>query len=146
MASVLMRFEPAGYETSTHATTGANDATKAAEIGVERQFDLIIIAGGDGNINEDVHGIAEEEYRPQIGIVHAGTTNDVARAVEVAREIHKAVDIILEENNVKALDIGKVNGHIFVNIAGGGDLTELTYDVPSKLTAAIGQMAYYIKG
>lgn len=146
MASVLMRFEQAGYETSTHATTGANDATKAAEIAVERQFDLIIIAGGDGTINEVIRGIAEKAYRPQIGIIPAGTTNDFARALELPREIHKAVDIILEENNVKALDIGKVNGHIFVNIAGGGDLTELTYDVPSKLKAAIGQMAYYIKG
>src|SRR5699024_1779069 len=36
--------------------------------------------------------------------------------------------------------------HYFVNIAGGGDLTELTYDVPSKMKAAIGQLAYYIKG
>lgn len=146
MANVLMRFEQAGYETSTHATTGENDATKAAEIAVERRFDLIVIAGGDGTINEVIRGVAEKEYRPQIGIIPAGTTNDFARALELPREVHKAVDIILEENNVKALDIGKVNGHIFVNIAGGGDLTELTYDVPSKLKAAIGQMAYYIKG
>ena len=146
MASVLKRFEQAGYETSTHATTGENDATKAAEIAVERRFDLIVIAGGDGTINEVIRGIAEKEYRPKIGIIPAGTTNDFARALELPREVHKAVDIILDENNIKALDIGKVNGHIFVNIAGGGDLTELTYDVPSKLKAAIGQMAYYIKG
>src|SRR5699024_828974 len=55
-------------------------------------------------------------------------------------------NIILDENNVKPLDIGQVNDHYFVNIAGGGDLTELTYDVPSKMKAAIGQLAYYIKG
>src|SRR5690606_23838525 len=42
--------------------------------------------------------------------------------------------------------IGKVNENYFINIAGGGDLTELTYDVPIKLKSVIGQLAYYIKG
>src|SRR5690625_4669384 len=143
---VLERFELAGYETSAHATTGIDDAKNAARIAVERRYDLVVVAGGDGTINEVIHGIAEEEYRPKIGIIPAGTTNDFARALSISRDIKKAVDIILEENNVKPLDIGKVNEQYFMNIAGGGDLTELTYDVPSKLKAAIGQLAYYIKG
>jgi len=143
---VLERFERAGYETSAHATTGIDDAKNAARIAVERRYDLVVVAGGDGTINEVIHGIAEEEYRPKIGIIPAGTTNDFARALSISRDIKKAVDIILEENNVKPLDIGKVNEQYFMNIAGGGDLTELTYDVPSKLKAAIGQLAYYIKG
>lgn len=45
-----------------------------------------------------------------------------------------------------SLDIGKVNEHYFINIAGGGKLTELTYDVPIKLKTMIGQLAYYVKG
>ncbi len=146
LANVLKRLEEAGYETSAHATTGEGDATKAAKIAVERKFDLVIIAGGDGTINEVIRGIAEADYRPRIGIIPAGTTNDFARALLIPRDIKKAVDIILDENNAKALDIGKVNEHCFVNIAGGGDLTELTYEVPSRMKAAIGQLAYYIKG
>lgn len=142
---VLERFEKAGYETSAHATTGEGDATEAAKIAVERKYDMIVVAGGDGTINEVVHGIAEQDYRPKLGIIPAGTTNDFARALMIPREIHKAVDIILEEH-IQALDIGKVNEHYFINIAGGGDLTELTYDVPIKLKAAIGQLAYYVKG
>src|SRR5699024_9444802 len=86
------------------------------------------------------------EHRPRVGIIPAGTTNDFARALAIPRDIKKAVNIILDENNVKPLDIGQVNDHYFVNIAGGGDLTELTYDVPSKMKAAIGQLAYDIKG
>lgn len=145
LPNVLERLERAGYEASAHATTGEGDATLAAEIAVERQYDLVIVAGGDGTINEVVHGMAEASYRPKLGIVPAGTTNDFARALGIPREIDKAVDIILE-NRVKALDIGKVNEHYFINIAGGGDLTELTYDVPIKLKSAIGQLAYYVKG
>lgn len=142
---VLERLEGAGYETSAHATTGEGDATAAAKIAVERQYDLVVVAGGDGTINEVIHGIAEAPYRPKIGIIPAGTTNDFARALCIPREIKKAVDVILEDN-VKALDIGKVNEKYFINIAGGGDLTELTYDVPIKLKSAIGQLAYYVKG
>ena len=145
LPAVLERFEKAGYETSAHATTGEGDATEAAKIAVERKYDIIVVAGGDGTINEVVHGIAEQDYRPKLGIIPAGTTNDFARALMIPREIHKAVDIILEEH-IQALDIGKVNEHYFINIAGGGDLTELTYDVPIKLKAAIGQLAYYVKG
>ena len=143
---VLERFERAGYETSAHATTGDGDATEAAKIAVKRRYDLVVIAGGDGTINEVVQGIAGEEYRPKIGIIPTGTTNDFARALAIPRDIQKAVDIILLENNEKFLDIGKVSNHYFINIAGGGDLTELTYDVPIKMKSAIGQLAYYIKG
>lgn len=145
LPNVLARLEGAGYETSAHATTGEGDATAAAITAVERQYDLVIVAGGDGTINEVVHGIAQADYRPTLGIIPAGTTNDFARALCIPREIDKAVDIILQDH-IKALDIGKVNESYFINIAGGGDLTELTYDVPIKLKAAIGQLAYYVKG
>ncbi|HLS65503.1 MAG TPA: diacylglycerol kinase [Pseudogracilibacillus sp.] len=145
IATVLDRLEQAGYETSAHATKGAGDATKAAEIAVERKYDLIVIAGGDGTINEVIAGVAEADYRPKIGIIPAGTTNDFARALSIPREVDKAVDIIVKGLK-KKLDIGKVNDHYFVNIAGGGDLTELTYDVPIKMKATLGQLAYYLKG
>lgn len=146
LAKVLERLEQAGYEASAHATTGDGDATNAAQIAVERRYDLVIVAGGDGTINEVVHGIAEAEYRPKIGIIPTGTTNDFARALSIPRDIKKALDIILNDDSPKALDIGKVNDQYFINIAGGGDLTELTYDVPIKMKSAMGQLAYYIKG
>lgn len=145
LATVLERFETAGYETSTHATTGEDDAMEAAKYAVERRFDIVIIVGGDGTINEVINGIAEQEYRPKIGIIPTGTTNDFARALMIPRDTAKAVDIILKEKSLK-LDVGKVNDQYFMNIAGGGDLTELTYDVPIKLKAVIGQLAYYMKG
>ncbi len=145
LAEVLKRFEQAGYETSTHATTCEGDGVQAARYAVEQKFDLIIAAGGDGTVNEVVQGIAEQDYRPQLAIIPVGTTNDFARALGIPREIQKAVDVILE-HNVRSLDIGKVNDQYFMNIAGGGKLTELTYEVPSKLKTMLGQLAYYLKG
>lgn len=145
LAKVLRKLEEAGYETSAHATTGEGCATEAAQKAVERRFDLVIIAGGDGTINEVIHGMCEADYRPEIGIIPAGTTNDFARALKIPRDTKKAVDIILK-GNLQGLDVGKVNDKYFINIAGGGDLTELTYDVPSKSKTVLGQLAYYLKG
>src|SRR5699024_1266759 len=60
-------------------------------------------------------------------------------------KIQDALSIILDEHTIY-LDIGRVNDQHFINIAGGGDQTELTYEVPSRMKAIIGQHAYYMKG
>jgi diacylglycerol kinase (ATP) len=145
LPEVLERLERAGYETSCHATTCEGDATDAAKYAVERGFDLVIAAGGDGTLNEVVAGVSPFEKRPKIGLIPMGTTNDFARALRIPRDIEKAVDIILANDTIP-VDVGIMNDRHFINIAGGGKLTELTYDVPSKLKTMIGQLAYYIKG
>ncbi|PAF36384.1 diacylglycerol kinase [Terribacillus saccharophilus] len=145
LPDVLEIFEKAGYETSTHATTCEGDATAAARLAVERGYDLVVACGGDGTVNEVVSGLAEQPNRPKLGIIPVGTTNDLARALFIPRNIKRAAEIIVE-GRTRKLDIGKVNDHYFMNIAGGGKLTELTYDVPSKTKTMLGQMAYYLKG
>ncbi|MGG3889369.1 diacylglycerol kinase [Metabacillus fastidiosus] len=146
LPEVLQKFEQAGYETSCHATTCEGDAIKAAKIAGERGFDLIVAAGGDGTINEVVNGLADLEFRPKLAVIPVGTTNDFARAIGIPlNDVLGAVDTVI--NGVpKAIDIGRVNGQYFINIAGGGRLTELTYEVPSKLKTMLGQLAYYLKG
>ncbi|ANU12384.1 transcription regulator [Planococcus halocryophilus Or1] len=146
LPEVLEKMEKAGYETSCHATTSEGDAIQAAAHAVEREFDLVVAVGGDGTLNEVVSGIAKFEKRPKVGLIPMGTTNDFARAVHIPRDITKAVDIILKGDSIP-VDIGLMNDNrYFINIAGGGRLTELTYEVPSKLKTVLGQMAYYLKG
>ncbi|KOO41215.1 diacylglycerol kinase [Priestia koreensis] len=149
LPEVLQKLEKAGYETSCHATTCAGDATEAARIAVERKFDVVIAAGGDGTINEVINGIAEQDYRPKLGIIPMGTTNDFSRAISVPRSIDAACEIIAQ-GITAPIDLGCVTNdgktQYFINIAGGGRLTELTYEVPSKLKTMLGQLAYYLKG
>jgi diacylglycerol kinase (ATP) len=145
LADILQRLERGGLETSTHATIGEGDATLAAADAVERGFDVIIAAGGDGTLNEVVNGMAEKSHRPLLGILPLGTTNDFARALSIPRRWEAACDIIIEQFS-RPIDVGKVNQRYFINIAGGGSMTELTYEVPSKMKTMIGQLAYYMKG
>ncbi|ADU28723.1 diacylglycerol kinase [Evansella cellulosilytica] len=142
---ILEQLEITGYETSTHATTGKDCAKKAARLAAERGFDLVIAAGGDGTINEVVNGLAEQPNRPMLGVIPAGTTNDFARALHIPRDIREATDVLCNGTE-QYVDVGKVGGQFFINIAGAGTLTELTYEVPSKLKTMIGQVAYYVKG
>lgn len=145
IGEVLEKLENAGYETSCHATTGEGDATEAAKQAVERGFDAIIAAGGDGTLNEVVAGISPFDKRPKIGLIPMGTTNDFARALKIPRDIDDALDIIIRGETIP-VDVGLMNDRHFINIAGGGRVTELTYDVPSKLKTMLGQLAYYLKG
>ncbi|WP_026695225.1 diacylglycerol kinase [Peribacillus kribbensis] len=145
LPEVLVKLERAGYETSCHATTGEGDATEAARLAIERGYDVVIAAGGDGTINEVINGLADAPVRPKVGIIPVGTTNDFARALKIPRNVEAAADIIAEGQTM-AIDIGKMNDRYFINIAGGGRLTELTYEVPSKLKTVLGQLAYYLKG
>lgn len=145
LPDILQRLERGGLETSTHATIGEGDATLAAADAVERGFDVIIAAGGDGTLNEVVNGMAEKSHRPLLGILPLGTTNDFARALSIPRKWEAACDIITS-GFARPIDVGKVNQRYFINIAGGGSMTELTYEVPSKMKTMIGQLAYYMKG
>lgn len=145
LATILETLERAGYEASAHATTGAGDATREAERAVQRRYDLVIAAGGDGTINEVVNGLAEKPFRPLLGVLPMGTSNDFAHAIGVPKNIHKAI-ALLADGTPKAVDIGKMNDRYFINIGGGGILTEVSYEVPSKLKTVFGQFAYYVKG
>ncbi|WP_139492170.1 diacylglycerol kinase [Brevibacillus dissolubilis] len=145
LPDILDILEAAGYETSCHATKGEYDATREAERAVARGFDLIIAAGGDGTIYEVVNGMAEKKHRPKLGIIPTGTTNDFARAIGLPRSIAHATEIIAQ-GHTRKVDLGRINDRYFINIAGGGSMTELTYEVPSKLKTMIGQLAYYVKG
>lgn len=147
LADILIAIEKAGYEASAFATTPVPDsakteATRAAKAG----FDLIVAAGGDGTINEVVNGIAGLEHRPKMAIIPAGTTNDYARALKIPRNNVKAAAEVIQKQQTVRMDIGKAADTYFINIAAGGSLTELTYDVPSELKSVFGYLAYLVKG
>ncbi|MFD2304890.1 diacylglycerol kinase [Enterococcus termitis] len=147
LADILSILEECGYEASAFATTpeensAKNEARRVAESG----FELIVAAGGDGTINEVVNGIAPLENRPKMAIIPAGTTNDYARALKIPRDnIVKAAEVIRKNQTVK-MDIGRARDTYFINIAAGGHLTELTYEVPSELKSIFGYLAYLAKG
>ena len=145
LPDVLIKLEQAGYETSAYATQKIGDATEEAARAINRNYDLLIVAGGDGTLNEVVNGIAEKPNRPKLGLIPMGTVNDFGRALHLPNDIMEAVDVIIQGKTVQ-VDIGKMNSRYFINLAGGGKPTEVSYEAPSKLKSMIGSFAYYVKG
>ena len=106
---------------------------------------VLIAAGGDGTLNEVINGIAEYPNRPNIGIIPMGTVNDFGRALHLPNDIMSAIDVIIEGHSTR-VDIGKMNSRYFINLAAGGQLTQVSYETPSRLKSIVGPFAYYIKG
>lgn len=143
--NLLERLNGAGFEATAYATTGPGDATDEAGRAVDEGVDLIIAAGGDGTISEVINGIAPKPKRPAFAIIPAGTTNDFARALGIPKNYEKAIDVIVDGYQIP-IDIGKGNDEYFVYLAGGGRITNLSHETPSKLKKAIGRPAYFLQG
>ena len=85
--------------------------------------DVVILAGGDGTMNAAADALVECQV--PLGILPTGTGNDLARTLEIPTSIPDAVAVILE-GNLRAIDLGRVNGKHFFNVASIGLSAELT--------------------
>jgi diacylglycerol kinase (ATP) len=105
-------IEPEVWYT-TPEDTGAGLAKKAAAEGVE----TVIAAGGDGT----QHAVAEALIHTQsvLGIIPLGTMNNVAHSLEIPEDIEGACAIIADGATTR-IDVGMINGHIFMEVAGIG--------------------------
>ena len=146
LPEILQKLDEADIATTCHATTGKGDATAEVKKALDSEaYDMIIAAGGDGTLYEIINGMANHPKRLPLGILPLGTTNDFARALGIPKHWDYACDLIINQFKT-SIDVGRANERYFINIAGGGFLTELTYDVPIKLKTMIGQLAYYLSG
>lgn len=146
IVEIINILENAGYETSAFQTTPEPlSAKKEAQRAGMDNFDVVIAAGGDGTIHEVVNGLSPLPKRPIMGIIPTGTTNDYARALKLPRNDPVAAAKVIAEGQIIKMDIGQANDRYFVNIAGGGVLTELTYHVPSEVKSIFGYFAYVVK-
>lgn len=79
---------------------------------LDKRFDVIAAAGGDGTINSVVNKCVERNL--PLGIIPIGTLNHFAKDAGIPLEINGAVDTILRKN-ISRVDLAEVNGHYFLN-------------------------------
>ncbi len=109
------------------------------------QIDLMVVAGGDGTVNFAVNAMRARGLDIPIGVIPAGTANDFAGALGMARNPLEAARQIAsgEEDRV---DCGRVNGLYFVNIFSFGIFTTTSQHTPDARKHRIGKLAYLIEG
>ncbi len=80
--------------------------------------ETIVAAGGDGTISAIVNEILKHK-NIRLGVLPFGTFNNFAKTLGIPLEIDQAVKTLIQGNTIQ-IDVGEVNGHIFINNSGIG--------------------------
>ena len=97
--------------------------SELAEQAMREKFSPIIIAGGDGSIGDTANGMmhAVQSTGVQLvplGIMPMGSANDLVYTLRLPADLNEAARVIAA-GKTRAMDLGKLNGHYFVNNSAG---------------------------
>ena len=109
------------------------------------QVDLIMSFGGDGTFNEVMTSNFQRKEKILLTHIPVGTTNDIGAMLGYTKNILENVKLSLN-GIVKDFDIGLINNHPFIYVAGFGKYTNISYETPRKLKKKIGHLAYIKEG
>jgi diacylglycerol kinase (ATP) len=102
----------------------------------------ILIAGGDGSVNEAVRGLLKRLYpRPLLGIIPQGSANILRYELALPTSVSGLVDIFLG-GRIGHLHIGLANQRPFTLMASAGFDAEVVKTVSKPLKQRIGRLAY----
>lgn len=140
-----IRGELEGLDVEWIKTECAEDAIRAAE---EWREGLLIVAGGDGTINDVVNGLGKAGFPEDVtlGILPAGTGNDLAATLCIPEDPDLAKDVILQ-NRGRWLDVAQVRSdgvgeRFFINVATGGLGAEISNVNDEELKKRWGKLSY----
>lgn len=112
----------------------------------DQKFDVIVSIGGDGTISKTVDAICKRDLDAKLLIVPTGSTNEYAQSLNlVFNTIEESLKLI-DEGEVKTIDVGQINDAYFTYVAAFGNFTAASYETPQKWKNVIGHFAYWIYG
>jgi diacylglycerol kinase (ATP) len=82
------------------------EAIPIARKAVKDGYDVVIAMGGDGTIGVVIRGIAGSKVR--LGIIAAGTENDIARSLGIPEDLKEACALIAS-GHTRKLDLGQIS-------------------------------------
>lgn len=163
LLSILLNEERTGEEVIEEAvdalrTRGhtlhvcAVDHPEAVERFVEESLregvDVIVAMGGDGTLNQVLHAMhgAQALDRCAVGVLPGGTANDFATACGIPPDDPLEALTLAAEAPLIPIDVGRVNGRLFINAASGGYGAEVTATTPPGMKKMLGGFAYLVNG
>ena len=140
-----LREELGGFELDWVRTEGPEGAIQAAR---EWREGLLLVAGGDGTVNDVVNGLGNAGFPEGVtlGILPTGTGNDLAATLCIPEDADLAEDVIRQER-VRTLDVARVRSEgigerFFINVATGGLGAEISRANEGELKERWGKLSY----
>lgn len=112
---------------------------------LENDYHLVILAGGDGTLNEGIKGNFKREKKLVLGSLPVGTVNDVASMYGYKKNYKKDLELLLN-GEIKKIDTGFLNQQPFVYVACFGNYVDISYTTPRKLKEKYGKLGYILYG
>ncbi len=122
-------FTAAGVQVRLERVRHGGDVAARARQAATRG-DTLVAAGGDGTVGT-VAGVAVER-QALLGVIPTGTLNHFARDVGIPRDLAQAVHTILAGREQR-VDVGEVNGRIFVNNSSIGIYPRMVWEREKEL-------------
>ncbi|MCC6174598.1 MAG: diacylglycerol kinase family lipid kinase [Chloroflexi bacterium] len=120
-SSVVERIADAanalGWRVDVRETEAPGHATRIAAEAALMGISVVLVAGGDGTLNEVVQGLAGTATA--VGPLPLGTVNVWARELGLSHDPIEAVRQLLA-GQIRRIDLGKANGRYFILMAGLG--------------------------
>jgi len=107
----------AGLSVDVVRSPAPGEAARLASHGVEDGYEQVIAVGGDGTAMEVANGLVGTDV--PLALYPIGSGNDFSRALGYPRS-RKMVGAFLASARPRRIDVGEVNGRIFLNAAGLG--------------------------
>jgi len=143
VAGVSAVLEAAGFEVERCAVDHAGPAIEAVRGGVARGVDAVFAMGGDGTVRDAASGLYGSSV--PLGILPAGTTNVVARALGLPLAPLAAARA-LAEGRTRSMDVGLCDERPFLMQASAGFDASLMARVDRRLKERFGRLSIALQG
>jgi diacylglycerol kinase (ATP) len=116
-AGLARELEAAGFSVEIIQTPAPGEAARIAREASAEGCRTVIAVGGDGTANEIANGLVGTSTA--LALYPIGSGNDFARSLGYPRK-RRDIGRFLASARRRVIDVGEVNGRIFVNAAGVG--------------------------
>ncbi len=132
------------FETKT-----MNQAKKIFKNFNQKNYDRLIVAGGDGSVSFAINELIKNNFDFKddfaIGYIPAGTANLLQAELSMNKKVDDIVNILVS-NNYKSSNLVKINDNYFFLMAGIGWDAKIVHSINSKIKKILGKIIFGIKG
>ena len=141
IAGIVSKLTAEGWQIESASSSDPMEIERLAHSAVERGYETVIVAGGDGTLNAAIQALAHQPTA--LGVIPIGTTNVWAREMGIPLNIQTACDTLLN-GEIAQVDLGQANKRYFIFVASAGFDASVTRSVDAAQKRRLGMLAYVV--